>query len=329
MADITSPVLTALTLPGTLDLTSGAVQTTFSASAADAESGIKEVDIWLDRPFTDNIGTFPLVGLFDFVDSWSDGISAANRTVSQYAGPGRYTVTHIDLTDNAGNVSSLSTSALAAAGFATTFTLLNGDYHPTAGNDVLGGSSLSDVLLGQEGNDRITAYGGSDVIYGNAGADLAYGNEGADTIFGGQGSDILLGGQGVDVVYGNMGDDIIYGNFGNDLLSGGRGADILYGGQGADVLNGNLGNDVLIGGAGADQYVFGRNSGTDVIRGFNQGAGDRLDFQGQTYTKADSGGSAVLMLSGGGTVTIEGVSSASVSASSFAYSDPTNAFSFS
>ena len=96
---------------------------------------------------------------------------------------------------------------------------------------------------------------------------------------------------------------------------------MLFGDLGDDVLFGDRGDDVLRGGAGADRYVFGQNSGSDVVLGFNQAEGDRLDLRGQTYTfgvAADGSGSALLVLSGGGTIELAGVTQGQVNASFFA-----------
>ena len=38
-----------------------------------------------------------------------------------------------------------------------------------------------------------------------------------------------------------------------------------FGGAGNDILDGGIGNDILDGGAGADTYLYGRDSGSDVI----------------------------------------------------------------
>jgi serralysin len=148
------------------------------------------------------------------------------------------------------------------------------------------------------------------VVYGNQGADLVYGNPGADTLFGGQDADTLFGGQDADVVYGNLGNDVVYGNLGADILYGGRGDDVLVGGQG---------DDILVGGLGADLYRFDANSGRDLILGFDQAAGDRLDLQGQSYTLGTAAdGSAQLTLAGGGLVDLAGVRADQINASYFA-----------
>jgi len=102
-------------------------------------------------------------------------------------------------------------------------------------------------------------------------------------------------------------------------MYGGQGNDALYGGQGNDLLFGNMGDDTLVGGLGADRYVFGQESGADLILGFNQSQGDRLDFGGQTFTQADDGrGGTLFTLSGGGTVQLSGVQPGQVNQSFFA-----------
>lgn len=142
----------------------------------------------------------------------------------------------------------------------------------TSGDDRLSGSVGNDGALLGEGNDTYTASAGNDLICANQGADLIYGGAGNDTLFGGQGSDTL------------------------------------FGDEGDDVLSGDLGNDTLIGGGGADRYGFGQNSGTDLILGFSQTEGDRLDLQGQTFTVGiTANGDALLSLSGGGTVELAGI----------------------
>ena len=185
--------------------------------------------------------------------------------------------------------------------------------------DVVTVSASNNVFSALLGNDTVQAGDGADLIYGNQGQDIVYGNMGADTLYGGQDGDMLFGGQSSDAIYGNLGADIAYGNLGNDTLFGGQGNDVLYGGQGNDLLFGHLGNDTLVGGLGADRFSFGPGSGADLILGFDQASGDRIDLQGQTYSLGqDAQGNALLILSGGGTIDLVGVTQGQVSASFFA-----------
>ncbi|MFD0936681.1 calcium-binding protein [Methylobacterium trifolii] len=189
----------------------------------------------------------------------------------------------------------------------------------TQRNDVVTLGTLNDTFLAFGGNDTVSGGGGNDVLFGNQGDDVLFGNLGNDTLFGGQDRDTVYGGQNDDAVLGNLGDDVVLGNLGNDTLFGGQGADTLYGGQGNDLLFGDLGNDVLSGDLGADRYVFGQNSGIDLVVGFSQAQGDRLDLSGQSYTLGSAAsGNALLTLSGGGTVELAGVQAGGVNASFFA-----------
>jgi Ca2+-binding RTX toxin-like protein len=89
--------------------------------------------------------------------------------------------------------------------------------------------------------------------------------------------------------------------------------DILTG-TGNDTIWGNEGSDTMAGGTGADRYVFLAGSGNDRIVGFDAAEGDRLDLAGQAFaigTAAD--GSALITLSGGGTITLASVAPASLS----------------
>ncbi|MGU3539536.1 CAP domain-containing protein [Methylobacterium sp. A54F] len=119
----------------------------------------------------------------------------------------------------------------------------------------------------------------------------------------------LNGTSRANTLSGGSGDDLISGRGGNDALNGGLGNDTLYGAQGNDVLTGGGGNDVLSGDLGADRYVFGQNSGRDLVLGFSQAQGDRLALGGQAFqVGATASGNTLLTLSGGGTVELSGVS---------------------
>lgn len=194
--------------------------------------------------------------------------------------------------------------------------------------DTIRGLGSSELIFGLGGSDLVYGLGGNDTIYGNQGADTLFGNLGSDILFGGQDADILYGGQNEDLLFGNLGNDTVLGNLGNDTLYGGQGNDLLYGGQGDDVLSGDLGrdtivgdlgNDILSGGADADRFVFGLNSGADVILDFDQAGGDRIALSGQSYgVGTAANGAALLTLSGGGTVQLNGVSASAVTSSFFA-----------
>lgn len=188
----------------------------------------------------------------------------------------------------------------------------------TDASEQLIGGSAGDRIGGGFGRDTIIGAEGDDILSGNQDGDEIFGNQGLDTIFGGQGDDSLYGGQGGDRIEGNFGNDIVFANMGEDWVHGGQGDDWMHGGQGNDVLlgglgndtlNGGVGNDTLTGGEGADLFVFGPGSGSDIITDISFAQGDRLDLQGQAYTVGSSGGGqATIVLSGGGTIVLTGVS---------------------
>jgi len=103
-ADTTSPTLTSLTFPTIVNLSGGNTPATFSAAATDDSSGIYEVILWFDRNIVTDIGSFQLIGLFGFSDSWADGASSEARTILTANAHGVYNITHVDVHDVAGNV---------------------------------------------------------------------------------------------------------------------------------------------------------------------------------------------------------------------------------
>lgn len=57
-----------------------------------------------------------------------------------------------------------------------------------------------------------------------------------------------------------------------DNLTGNGEDNVIKGGKGNDTLAGMGGDDKIIGSAGNDTFVFGANSGTDLVKGFQQGS---------------------------------------------------------
>ena len=108
----------------------------------------------------------------------------------------------------------------------------------SASKNIIKGSGFDDSINGMTGDDAINGMENDDNIAGNAGNDSLYGGEGYDTISG---------------------------DYGDDVIVGGAGDDKLYGGDGNDLLDGGMGRDYLEGNAGNDTYVFGRDSGQDII----------------------------------------------------------------
>jgi Ca2+-binding RTX toxin-like protein len=84
---------------------------------------------------------------------------------------------------------------------------------------------------------------------------------------GGGGDNTLNGTSGRDKIYAGAGNDILRGFGGNDKLVGESGRDRLIGGDGDDVLTG----DGTVAGNYKDTFVFGANSGKDIITDFDVG----------------------------------------------------------
>jgi len=127
--------------------------------------------------------------------------------------------------------------------------------------------------------------------------------------------DDLIGGGGADSLSG--------GNNADDL-SGGAGADSLFGGNGKDRLTGGKGNDQLSGEAGADSFIFAPGDGNDTVLDFVS-LEDLLDVSAFGFADgaavlavtADQNGSAVISLSAGNSITLDGVLTASLDQADF------------
>jgi len=187
------------------------------------------------------------------------------------------------------------------------------------GNDLLEGGFGNDELLGDAGNDRLWGDQGKDLLQGGDGNDMLWGEWGQDRLFGGAGHDTLLAGNG---------DDQLQGGNGNDILKGGNGNDILKGGNGNDRLDGGADNDTMTGNGGDDTFIFG--TGADVVTDFNTvGSGEKIDLSGVGPITgfsdltgehlSEAGGNVVIDDLAGNTMTLNGVTIASLSADDFIF----------
>jgi len=177
----------------------------------------------------------------------------------------------------------------------------------TTGDDEINARGGGDTICGRGGNDIINAGGGDDWIDGGSGNDDILGSAGNDTIFGGLGDDVIRGGSGDDDIDGEDGDDALLGQTGDDTIDGGDGVDDISGGAGSDTIytgsgatvgsgvfvSGGGGNDTIHGGADADDLrgtagvdIINGSGGDDLITGgtgrdeINGGDGDD-DIRGQ------------------------------------------------
>lgn len=102
-------------------------------------------------------------------------------------------------------------------------------------------------------------------IVGSDEGDTIYSFLSNSVVEGMDGDDIIIDSKNGNTIYGGAGNDQIDGGAGNDIIFGDEGNDIIYGGTGADIIDGGPGDDILYGEDGNDTYIFGKESGNDVI----------------------------------------------------------------
>lgn len=231
------------------------------------------------------------------------------------------------------------------------------------GNDILRGGADADALYGEDGDDYLD--GGTsfdtDILVGGAGNDTLYGISGQanpdyDLMDGGSGDDVYWVDTGADLTFEALGGGIdtvhanvtvpnagvyLYANVenlvlegttafgvGNELdnvLTGSASGNWLLGGLGDDTINGMGGNDVLFGEGGADVFVFGANSGQDVIGDFTRGR-DRIqlnglfaDFASLSANFAQVGADGAIYLPNGNLIVLHGVTMSALTAADFIF----------
>lgn len=126
-------------------------------------------------------------------------------------------------------------------------------------------------LMTITGFENLSGSFGADTLIGDAGNNLLAGNAGTDVLQGGEGHDTLLGDGRVQIVGQTVSDPIhVVEDTTARFPALPAGNDILDGGEGHDRLVGGRGDDTLTGGGGRDVYVFGSNTGDDVIIDFEK-----------------------------------------------------------
>ena len=210
------------------------------------------------------------------------------------------------------------------------------------GNFAGTGNTLANVIRGGAGADTLD--GGTNAA--GQGGDTLVGGAGNDTYFVRNAGDVItenLGG-GVDTVnttllsftLGANLENLTFigagafngtGNGAANIITGGAGDDTLNGGAGNDTLIGGAGNDTLTGGTGADTFRFDAGFGTDRITDFTAGAGaahDVLDFASSIFASfaamqaaATQVGGDTVIAAGANTLTLTGVTKASLVAADF------------
>jgi Ca2+-binding RTX toxin-like protein len=144
---------------------------------------------------------------------------------------------------------------------------------------------------------------------------LLHGTAGGDQIYSiGAGAVYATAGAGNETITGAGGSPdgfSVAGSTGNNTFVAGSGNDTLIAGAGADTLVGGTGHALMVSGSGADVFAFQFGSGgADTITGFK--STDTLQLTGFGITAlpaTTSGGSTVISLSDGTTITLSGVAS--------------------
>ena len=176
-------------------------------------------------------------------------------------------------------------------------------------------SGASNYLCGDEGNDLLQGGSGFHDINGNMGNDTVNAGSGDSWAVGGRDNDSLSGGAGQNLVYGNLGNDTCDGGGGNDTLRGGQDSDVVLGGDGADFVSGDKGDDTMSGGAGADIFHTFGDAGVDRVLDFSLADGDRIQVDpGTQFTTSQIGADTVISMTGGGQMTLVGVTLSTLSA---------------
>ena len=217
------------------------------------------------------------------------------------------------------------------------------------GDDTVYGETGDDFVSGGAGNDSLEGNEGADTIVGGTGDDWIRGSYGNDSIEGNEGDDFLWGGYGDDTIVfaDNFGDDTVEGEEADetdgdtidlsavtsdltlDLTSANPEAGTFT--DGTDTVSFVEIENIVLGG-GADTLVLGTGGGDDRVEGFTiptESGGvytgvDRLDVSTLLDTNgapvntddvtvtSDANGDAVLGFPSGESLTLVGVSVASI-----------------
>lgn len=122
---------------------------------------------------------------------------------------------------------------------------------------------------------------------------------------------------------------LFVGTGGADRLTGTAADDHIFGLAGADEINGKAGDDVLTGGAGADQFIFAARFGHNIVTDFDTSlAGETINLSSinglhrfadlNANHLTEVAGDAILTF-GTATITLDGVSAASLTANDFLF----------
>ena len=199
-----------------------------------------------------------------------------------------------------------------------------------AGNVTIGGVA-GDTIVGGTGNEFIDgSLGNQSITGGSAGNETIWGGVG-DTIRGGSGGNETIAGVSGSTITGGAANTFIDATAGNESIAAGAGNTTVWGASGDTVQGADAGGNATIAfGAihSAETYWDDGNTtsaGNDTVVNFSQATGDRVSLNSGTDNAstvvagatADGGGNAVLHLSDGSSVTLVGVTLASLNTTFF------------
>ena len=190
------------------------------------------------------------------------------------------------------------------------------------GNDTIDGGKLTNMIIAGSGADVIAAAAsGSTTILGGSGTATIQGG-GHDSIAGGSGPATIVGAKG-DTIGGGGGALSIDGSAGRVQITAGTGNNTIAAAN-HDTVTGSSGNSTIdLGGgpvtlnlgAGIENIVDTGSKSSATITGFNQVAGDRISFKGETAAAIDqvvaaaksTGDHTVITLPDGTTMNLIGI----------------------
>lgn len=196
-----------------------------------------------------------------------------------------------------------------------------------------GGNGLANVLTGNTAANVLNGFAGVGSMACGAGDDAYVVDNAGDVV-------TELAGGGIDLMWPSVNHTLAAevenltlfwvatsgtGNGLATILTGNNLNNRLNGAGGDDLLIGGGGNDTLTGGSGADTFLFNGTISNEAITDFGAGAGpgDVISLAlGSSFTVAQSGADTVLHFGVNSTVTLLGVTMASLSADDFAFFRP-------
>ena len=137
--------------------------------------------------------------------------------------------------------------------------------------------------------------------------------------------DLTAFGGGTITLEGVTSADLTQNMFVLDDFAGGDGDDTIEGTSHDDTITGGDGDDTMTGNEGADKFVFASGHGDDTITDFTDGE-DTIDLSAFTaitgfgdLTVEQDGDDTVITVPGGGTITLQGFTSADLDAADFTF----------